>query len=125
MTTQDVNAQLKWQGDWDVLEQQTGDLIVVFLNSTGRMDPKMDNGEANALSRLPYTVFLIQSIVADMVAIADAQVDSARWQNVNMYCKKRDVTGFYGPTSNAVSRMENSCSDSARSILRRPLGYGS
>jgi len=40
MTTQDVNAQLKWQGDWDVLERKTGDLIVVFLNSTGRMTQK-------------------------------------------------------------------------------------
>jgi len=53
MTTQDVNAQLKLQGDWVVLERKTGDLIVVFLNSTGRMDPKMANGEANVLTRLP------------------------------------------------------------------------
>ena len=52
-------------------------------------------------------MFLIESGVADIVAIADAQVDSAKWHNVNMYCQKRDVTGFYGPTSNAVSRMEN------------------
>jgi len=87
-----------------VLERRIGDLIVVFLNPTGRMDPKMDNDEANALSRLTYAVFLIESGVADMVAIADAQVDSAKWQNVNMYCKKRDVTGFYGPTSNAVCK---------------------
>ena len=107
MTAQDVNAQLQWQGDWDVLERRTGDLIVVFLNSTGRMDPKIDNREANALPRLPYAVFLIESGIADMVAIVDAQVDSAKWHNVNMYCKKCDVTGFYGPTSNAVSRMEN------------------
>jgi len=33
--------------------------------------------------------------------------DSAKWHNVNMYCEKRDVSGFYGPTSNASSRMEN------------------
>ena len=107
MTEHDVNAQLQWQGDWDVLERRIGEPIVVFLNSTGRMDPKIDNGEANALSGLPYAVFLIESGVADIVAIADAQVDSAKWHNVNMYCEKRDVTGFYGPTSNAVSRMEN------------------
>ena len=37
-----------------MLERRTGDLIVVFVNSTGRMDPKMANGEANALSRLLY-----------------------------------------------------------------------
>ena len=55
------------QVDWDVLERKTGDLIVVFLNSTGTMDQKMANGEANALSRLPYAMFLIQSGVADMV----------------------------------------------------------
>ena len=77
MTAQDVNAQIQWQGDWDVLERRMGDLIVVLLNSTGRMDPKMDNGQTNASSRLPY-VFLIESGAADMVAIADAQVDSAK-----------------------------------------------
>ena len=69
------------------------------------MDPKMANREANVWSRLPYAVFMIQSSVADMVAIANAQVDGARWHNVNMYCKKRHVTGLYGPTSNAVSIM--------------------
>jgi len=56
MTAQNVNAQLQGQEDWVVLERIIGDLIVVFLNSTGRMDPKMDNGQANASSRLPYTV---------------------------------------------------------------------
>ena len=54
-----------------------------------------------------HTQFLIESGVADMVAIADAQVDSAKWSNVNMYCKKRDVSAFYGLTSNAVCKMEN------------------
>jgi len=42
-----------------------------------------------------------------MVAVAGAQVDSSRWHNVNMYCKKCNVTAFYGPTSNAVSRMSS------------------
>jgi len=67
----------------------------------------MDNGETNALSRLPSAVFLVEGGVADMVAIADAHVDSAKWHNVNMYCKKRDVTRFYEPKSNAAFRMEN------------------
>jgi len=40
MSTQDVNTQLKWQGDWDVLERKTEELIVVFLNSTGKNGPK-------------------------------------------------------------------------------------
>jgi len=40
MTAQDVNAQLQWQGNCNVLERRIGDLIVVFLDSTGRMDPK-------------------------------------------------------------------------------------
>ena len=115
MTAQDVNTQLQWQGDWDVLERRMGDLIIVFLNSTGRMDPKMDNGQANASSRLP-AVFLIESGVADMVAIADAQVDSAKWHNVNMYCKKREVAAFYGPTSNAVCKMENIVSAQGTSL---------
>jgi len=107
MTTHDVNEQLKLQVDWDVLQRSTGDLIV-FLNSTGRMDPKMANGDANALSRLPYAVFLIESGIADtLVAIADAHVNSAKLHNLNMYSKKRNGTRFYGPTSNAVSRMEN------------------
>ena len=114
MTAQDVNTQMQWQGDWDVLERRMGDLIVVLLNSTGRMDPKMDNGQANASSRLPY-VFLIESGVADMVAIADAQVDSAKWHNVNMYCKKHEVTAFYGPTSNAVCKIENIVSEQGTS----------
>jgi len=116
MTAQDVNTQLQWQGDWDVLERRMGDLIIVFLNSTGRMDPKMDNGQANASSRLP-AVFLIESGVADMVAIADAQVDSAKWHNVNMYCKKREVAAFYGPTSNAVCKMENIVSAQSTSLV--------
>ena len=89
------------------MHREVGDIVVVFLNSMGRMDPKLKNGQMHPESRLQYAMALLASGNADIVGIGDAQLDSAKCRNVQAFLSQKNVTAYFGLTSSNVSTMEH------------------